>query len=503
MGQKHIKWDFTGDCNLRCKHCSVGNTYFDSKVSELSLEQKLEVVDKLAEGNIASISFLGGEPLVKGDAFYKVARHAARKNIYVTLVSNGTLMDAESIKKIFDAGIQTVVLSLEGSTAVPHESIRGKGTFSRVITNLKKLSKANASRKKPVCVKINTVVSQYNKTQISPLFDMLSDLGVDEWAVLSLGPIGYAGKNIEQLWLTPDEEIQTAVRLAQKWTAVKATPPFKLSPQFIYPLISDYIMDRYGLALPSPSICCTAAISMGFISPGGDLFPCDRISGPQYAGKKMGKAPIRPLSLLDHGFYEIWNDAYYVEMFPFILDPKTYRFYQPCNRCKYFFDRTCNPCPLYSMDSAVRIPTCEIAAAHLGDISGGNRMSRLGVTFVSDQDKSEVARADHQDNPFFQEKRITRRQGIRTFSDKHQTILFNPYTVEFIGLNEMGHYLWGLIGKTDSAETLHRETAMVLDQLVSHWVPLEKRKFISSREMGMNVDAFLSDLKEKGFILNS
>ena len=122
MGKKHIKWDFTGRCNLRCRHCSVGTTYFDHPQDELSQAEKRMVIDKLAEGGVASISFLGGEPLIHGDDFFDIARYAGTKNIRTTLVSNGVLMTEDEVGKIFDADIDHVVISIEGSSPAAHDA---------------------------------------------------------------------------------------------------------------------------------------------------------------------------------------------------------------------------------------------------------------------------------------------------------------------------------------------------------------------------------------------
>ena len=500
MRKKHIKWDFTGQCNLRCCHCSVGTTYFDQPQDELSQTEKRIVIDKLAEGGVASISFLGGEPLVHGDEFFDIARYAATKDIRTTLVSNGVLMNKDMVAKILDAGIDQVVVSMEGSTSAAHDPIRGAGTFETVDANLHTLLEAKTACGHGPAVKINTVLSQVNMRDISSMFHRLARMGIDEWALLSLGPVGYASNRIEQLVLSPEEEIDAALILAREWTAVMDAPPFRLIPQFVYPLVADMIKAQEGLSLPPPAICCTAAMTMGFLTPDGLLYPCDRIASPHYSGRQIGQAFIRPFSLLDREFYDIWNEAYFMDLFPFITDPRTYRLYTPCNRCKYLFRRTCNPCPLYALDTTVTISTCQMAAEYLGNISGGYSPTELGIGFVT----AENARHSHSSPEaivtVYQNKTVRRRRGIRSYVNDGQLILFNPYDVAFIGLNEAGRYIWGLIARENSGDTIFRELLKVIKMMKRDHGMSEAISRDTGRQVRHTIDDFLSRLESHGFI---
>ena len=113
MGEKYIKWDFTGKCNLRCRHCSVGKQYFSGKVPEISQEEKLAVVENLATGGVQGISFLGGEPLLLDGDFFDVVTHATKLGMKTTLVTNGMLLELSTWGRLLDAGIGQVVVSLD------------------------------------------------------------------------------------------------------------------------------------------------------------------------------------------------------------------------------------------------------------------------------------------------------------------------------------------------------------------------------------------------------
>ena len=53
-----VVWDFTLQCNLRCKHC-YANARRNPPPNELAFSEKLEVLKQLGEAGVAALSFSG------------------------------------------------------------------------------------------------------------------------------------------------------------------------------------------------------------------------------------------------------------------------------------------------------------------------------------------------------------------------------------------------------------------------------------------------------------
>ena len=87
----HIYFEVTNMCNLKCEYC-----YNDSgsvKHSELQLEQFFSIIDDMTDRlSLSSITFSGGEPLLKRDIFHML-NYCKYKGIKVYLITNGTLID--------------------------------------------------------------------------------------------------------------------------------------------------------------------------------------------------------------------------------------------------------------------------------------------------------------------------------------------------------------------------------------------------------------------------
>ena len=104
-----VVWDFTKQCNLRCKHC-YANAGSRPSPDELTLEQKLKVLQQLDEAGVAAISFSGGEPLINKD-FWTVAEEASEYGMYVSVATNGTLITENIAKKLREINVRYIEVS--------------------------------------------------------------------------------------------------------------------------------------------------------------------------------------------------------------------------------------------------------------------------------------------------------------------------------------------------------------------------------------------------------
>lgn len=120
-----IVWNFTNMCNFRCKHCYQRA---DKPLpSELSLEEKLNLVDQLDKaGGVAAVAISGGEPTIHPD-FYRVVKElASRGGIHTSVATNGwTFADIENMKKAVDLGLKYVEVSVDSANPQKHDEFRG------------------------------------------------------------------------------------------------------------------------------------------------------------------------------------------------------------------------------------------------------------------------------------------------------------------------------------------------------------------------------------------
>ncbi len=159
--------------------------------------KKLDVIDQLSENDVVVLAFSGGEPLM-GDDFFEVASYASRKNMYVTLATNGTLLTKKMVDKLVECGVKYIEISLDGATPMIHDSFRGiTGTWKRTIEGIK-----NAVERDELFVCVASTITKHNFEEVNSLIDLASELGTKRFLAFNFIPTGNA-VNIQDIDLTP------------------------------------------------------------------------------------------------------------------------------------------------------------------------------------------------------------------------------------------------------------------------------------------------------------
>ncbi len=106
-----VFYDITYKCNLRCKHCFTNSGI--EKKEELTTNDKLKLVEQLAELGVERVSIAGGEPFASEDT-YKFIEKCNEENIDVSISTNATLFDNETINKVNNLEIKNITVSFDG-----------------------------------------------------------------------------------------------------------------------------------------------------------------------------------------------------------------------------------------------------------------------------------------------------------------------------------------------------------------------------------------------------
>ena len=118
-----IHWEITYRCNERCSHCYLDVLAPGAKVpGELSTAECKRVIDELAALGGLTISFSGGEAMVRSD-FFEIASYARRQKFAVRIFTNGLLIKPETADKIAALHPTAVEVSLYGADAATHDGI--------------------------------------------------------------------------------------------------------------------------------------------------------------------------------------------------------------------------------------------------------------------------------------------------------------------------------------------------------------------------------------------
>lgn len=188
-------WEITLKCNLACSHC--GSRAGEARTDELTTTEALDLVRQMADAGIGEVTLIGGEAFLRPD-WLDIARAINHHGMYATMTTGGFGINPEIAKRMKDAGIDRVSLSLDGLREV-HDELRGKpGSFDAVFRTMEYLTDAG------VRFGANTQINRRSAPQLPQLYELLRAAGIIAWQIQLTVPMGNAADNW-QILLQPCE----------------------------------------------------------------------------------------------------------------------------------------------------------------------------------------------------------------------------------------------------------------------------------------------------------
>jgi mycofactocin radical SAM maturase len=309
----NLTWEITHKCNLRCIHClSASST---ASPDELSLAECKAIVDQLSALKVFEINFGGGEPLLK-DFFLPLLKYIHTKGIVTCISTNGTALTEEAIACFTGNPLVNVQVSLDGATPEVNDSIRGKGTFRKIIRGIERLSGKN------IPLSINTVVTSLNFTHLSRLKELALSYGAN-LRVSRFRPSGRARGSWETLKLNSSQLQELSAWLSRDPSILTGDSFFSIAPD-----------GRRQLGLDM----CGACKMTCCIDPSGNVFPCAFLQETPFCGGNLRK----------DSFKDIWDNSPSFQRFR-RLEPSSCRTCPRFEKCRggcpavaYFLTRDLN-----------------------------------------------------------------------------------------------------------------------------------------------------------------
>ena len=202
-------WNFTNQCNLCCDHC-----YQDSGPKkgpdELTLEEKLDLVDQLGDAYVPMMSFAGGEPTVSKDLI-PVLERCHHHGIHISVATNGTTITPRYAEKLAQCGAKYIEISLDSVDPRKHDTFRGQpGMWERAVRGMKNVVATGGLR-----LGVAMCVHQGNFDEVEDMLRFAVDLGASCFAHFNFIPVG-RGLNMTASDLTPAQR-ERILRTFNDW----------------------------------------------------------------------------------------------------------------------------------------------------------------------------------------------------------------------------------------------------------------------------------------------
>lgn len=165
---RYLELQITDKCNLRCRHCYIGN----SESSALSLKQIRAILKEFEEMQGLRVLISGGEPIMH-EGFQEINTMLPEFFIRKVLFTNGLLLNKKRLKGL---NVDEIQISIDGLEEA-HDSLRGKGTFKLAFDAVKLAIDSGFE------VSISTMVHPGNLSDFDEMERLFKDMGIKDWTV--------------------------------------------------------------------------------------------------------------------------------------------------------------------------------------------------------------------------------------------------------------------------------------------------------------------------------
>jgi heme b synthase len=316
-----VAWEVTRRCNLSCLHCRA-SAEFGPYPDELSTEEGRTLLEQIRQVGQPVVIMTGGEPLMRPDVF-DLAAYGNSLGLRMVMAVNGSLLSVEKARKLKQAGIQRISISLDGATAESHDFFRQvPGAFDGILSGL------TAAKEVGLEFQINTTVTRLNLQDLPRIQEKVIELGAAAHHIFMLVPTG-RGRALTAQSISAEEYERTLTWLVKRKEEIPLSIKATCAPHF-YRILremarkegKEITFKSHGLDAVTRG--CLGGTGFCFVSHIGQVQPC-------------GYLEVDSGNVRRQTFSEIWASS------PVFLNLRDQTLFTgKCGHCEYF--RVCGGC---------------------------------------------------------------------------------------------------------------------------------------------------------------
>ncbi len=286
---QYLFWESTLRCNLSCLHCGSDCVRNDASTSqEISADLVKRELRSIAQHYVpqnCTFAIIGGEPLVR-EEIIDVGAFAAGLGYNWGITTNGMLLSRSVIKRLKEAHLKTISVSLDGIEA-DHETLRRcKGSYRIVTSAIRNLLEDRFFEKFDVIC----CISRINIDHLEAFMEEAVKLGIPAMRFTPVFSRGRAGKN-RDLMLDKAGYLKMLNFIA-KQRASQTTIKVNLSEE-------GYWGPEWECVVRDDFHYCASGVKIGSILHDGSVTGCPSVS------RKFIEGNIK-----DTSFVAIWKNRF-------------------------------------------------------------------------------------------------------------------------------------------------------------------------------------------------
>lgn len=299
---KFVQIEPVGQCNLRCRMCSIqfredGPPH--GPLAFMEFDTFTRLIDSFYGAEELQLQGLG-EPLMH-PRFFEMVRYAKSRGLRVSTNSNLTILNARRAAECVESELDCLHVSIDGATAETYEAIRVRARLAHVLRNLELLrtAKANANAALPL-MKMVVVIMRRNLPELPALVRMAKREGFAAVFVQHLCH-EYGEAELPAQYREMREFVQAETLLNEENERVNAY--FEQARAVARELAIDLRLPEFEPRAEAPALPrCDWPWRGAYLSYTGLAMPCCMVSTPDR---------IHFGNMAEQGVEAIWNgDAY-------------------------------------------------------------------------------------------------------------------------------------------------------------------------------------------------
>jgi MoaA/NifB/PqqE/SkfB family radical SAM enzyme len=166
----YLAWQLTNECNFACLHCIEESGPGRAFKDELDDAGVFRVMQQAIDLDVPYVSLSGGEPMVH-PRFFELMEYGAAGGAQIKIETNGQYLTKDACRRIREAGVRSVQVSMDGASRETFNKMRVRGDFDEVVQGIRNLVEAG------VPLEINYSPTKFNTHEIGQAVDLAYELG--------------------------------------------------------------------------------------------------------------------------------------------------------------------------------------------------------------------------------------------------------------------------------------------------------------------------------------
>lgn len=226
--------DATEVCNFACVHCPhpefKKSSHYNGRFLSLALHHKMvDEVRTTGRGITQYIRYTSnGEPLLHREIYNMLDYAVQNSGVYVTLTTNGSILDESRIEKLLASGLNLIDISIDAFQPTTYSKIRVKGNLEVTRANVLRLLKIKTAVGSRTKIVVSFVEQPNNVDEIPPFQSYWEGQGVDRVIIRRLHSAAGGVKSIAEK-LSRESERAERTPCLYPWERILLNPRGELA----------------------------------------------------------------------------------------------------------------------------------------------------------------------------------------------------------------------------------------------------------------------------------